>query len=106
MNEVPLKFSDSALIELKSLRERHGINDGRVIRVGVRGGGCAGQSFFLAFDFPEKEDHLFNISGWEVAISIQHSMYIIGMEIGFVDEGGSRGFVFSPLELKQGDGAP
>ena len=48
--ESPVQFNASAIEELQRLMQEDGFDQSQVLRVGVKGGGCSGLSYVLAFD--------------------------------------------------------
>ena len=67
----------------------------KVLRVGVKGGGCSGMSYILDFEYKTEKDEYFEIDGIPCIINPAHSIYLTDMEINW--EGGlsSRGFTFN-----------
>ena len=41
---------------------------GQALRVAVRGGGCSGFQYALAFDKPKDDDHVFEVDGVAVVV--------------------------------------
>ncbi len=93
--EAPVKFTDSAVNEIKRLMTEEGFDSNKKMRVGVKGGGCSGMTYLLEFDEAKENDIAFNIGGVECVIDKSHNMYLTGMTINW--EGGlnSRGFTFT-----------
>lgn len=93
--EAPVKFTESAVGEIKKLMEQEGFDTEKKMRVGVKGGGCSGMTYLLEFDEAKENDMVFNIGGIDCVIDKAHNMYLTGMTINW--EGGlnSRGFTFT-----------
>ncbi|MDX2003136.1 MAG: iron-sulfur cluster assembly accessory protein [Chitinophagales bacterium] len=93
--EAPVKFSKTALLEFKRLyAERNDpANDG--LRLGVKGGGCAGFSYIMGFDKQNELDQVFEVEGLKLYINKAHGIYLHGMEIDYRDGLDARGFVFN-----------
>jgi iron-sulfur cluster assembly protein len=64
------------------------------LRIGVKGGGCSGMSYLLAFDHIEENDNTYEIQGLPVVMNKAHVMYVLGMEIDWENGLNNRGFVF------------
>jgi len=85
----------SAAEKVKSLMEREG-KVGYALRLLVRGGGCAGFSYGLAFDNNRREDdHVVEKDGVQVYVDAGSAMYLEGSEIDFQDGLQGSGFVIN-----------
>ncbi|TVR78798.1 MAG: iron-sulfur cluster assembly accessory protein [Saprospirales bacterium] len=93
--EAPIKFTEGAVEQLNAIREEQGIPHSHGLRVGVKGGGCSGFSYILGFDEEKENDQVFDISGLKVLMQKSHGLYLLGMEIDFVDGLNNRGFSFN-----------
>ncbi|MBU3675102.1 MAG: iron-sulfur cluster assembly accessory protein [Solirubrobacteraceae bacterium] len=62
------------------------------LRVGVKGGGCSGFQYQLAFDEQRENDILFEDKGLKLLVDPQHLPYVDGSEIDFVDSLQGAGF--------------
>jgi iron-sulfur cluster assembly protein len=68
-----------------------------VLRVGVRGGGCSGLSYFMDFvDEPEEKDKLFEFDS-DVTLAVDRKSYLFlnGTEIHFSQSMMKTGFEFN-----------
>ena len=92
---APIKLTEGALRELKRIKTEQGIPDDHGLRIGVKGGGCAGFSYILGFDLPKENDQVHEIEGLKVFMQKAHGIYLIGMEIDWVDGLNNRGFSFN-----------
>ncbi|MEO7446470.1 MAG: iron-sulfur cluster assembly accessory protein [Ferruginibacter sp.] len=92
--DAPVSFTPSAATEIKRLLTLDE-NQGKMLRVGVKGGGCSGMTYLLDYTAPSETDQHFTIDGVPCIIDKGHALYLAGMEINW--EGGlnSRGFTFS-----------
>ena len=63
------------------------------LRVGVRGGGCSGFQYALAFDSPKEDDHRFENQGVAVVVDKTSMQFVFGSEVDWVD--GLQGAGFS-----------
>lgn len=89
----PVSFTASAASEIKRLMAEG--QDGKMLRVGVKGGGCSGMTYVLDFDSRKDNDELFEADGFSYIMDKSHGIYLLGMEVNW--EGGlnSRGFTFN-----------
>jgi iron-sulfur cluster assembly protein len=55
------------------------------LRVGVRGGGCSGFQYQLAFDEKREHDEVFEIKGLSLLVDQEALSYVDGSEIDYVD---------------------
>jgi iron-sulfur cluster assembly protein len=100
--EAPVTFSENALQELRSIYEKEKIAEKmQVLRVGVKGGGCSGLSYVLAFDAPTEFDQHFELGAIPMVMDKRHAIYLLGMHIDYQDGLNARGFVFSNPNAKQ-----
>jgi iron-sulfur cluster assembly protein len=93
--ETPIKLTESALVQLKKIKEDQNITEEHGLRVGVKGGGCSGFSYILGFDLPKDNDQIFEIGGVKIFLEKAHALYLVGMEIDWVDGLNNRGFSFN-----------
>ena len=91
---MPVNFTPQAIDEIKRLLNSDETPQGSVLRVGVKGGGCAGMTYILAFDKAEANDNHFEYEGIPMIMNKAHGMYLIGMQVDYQDGLNSRGFVF------------
>lgn len=66
----------------------------KVLRVGVKGGGCTGLTYVMGFENREEDDFEYSISGIRYVMKQAHEMYLSGMEINWDDGLNNRGFTF------------
>lgn len=91
----PVKFTETALKELKQLIYDKEVPEDFGVRVGVKGGGCSGMSYILGFDGKQDGDEEFFINDLRIFMSKAHGMYLLGMEVDYVNGLNNRGFIFS-----------
>lgn len=92
---TPVSFTASAVEELKRLMNEDGFDTTQVLRVGVKGGGCSGLSYVLAFDKAQEGDEHFTIEGIPCVMNPAHGLYLMGMEINWSTGLEARGFEFT-----------
>ena len=91
---IPIHISGLAAQEATHIMQHKNIPAGYALRIGVRGGGCVGHSFFLGFDTAKDGDDTYELDGLPVVIEKRHTMYLLGMHLDFEDGATARGFVF------------
>lgn len=64
----------------------------QALRVAVRGGGCSGFQYALAFDRIKDEDHVFEDRGVSVVVDKTSMQFVFGSEVDFVDGLQGAGF--------------
>ena len=94
-NDQPIKLTKEAVEQLEQIRKNQNIPESHGLRVGVKGGGCSGFSYILGFDEQKENDQTFEVNGLKVMMQKSHGLYLLGMEIDFVDGLNNRGFSFS-----------
>jgi iron-sulfur cluster assembly protein len=93
--EIPVKFTDTAILEIRRLFESRLAGSDKLLRVGVKGGGCSGLSYVLEMDVKTDRDEVFEVGGIPCIIDPAHSMYLFGMEIDWKNGLDARGFIFN-----------
>tara|TARA_Y100001973_G_C5079392_1_gene271702 strand:+ start:477 stop:797 length:321 start_codon:yes stop_codon:yes gene_type:complete len=68
----------------------------KALRVGVQGGGCSGFTYFLEFakDF-RKNDRELKQKGIDIVVDPKSFLYLMGMEIDYIDGLQGKGFKFN-----------
>ena len=90
----PVTISAKAAEEIRKIMQTKNIPADYSLRVGVRGGGCAGVTLLIGFDKKKESDLAYEVEGIPVLIDKKHTMYIIGKEVDFVEGVDARGFMF------------
>jgi len=100
----PITLTDGAVKQLKRIKEEQGLNPEQGLRVGVKGGGCSGFSYILGFDKQTEKDDIFEINGMKVLMEKSHAIYLLGIEIDWMDGLNNRGFTFNNPNAKESCG--
>ncbi len=95
IEEAPVKLTDGAVDQLKKIMQEQDVTDKHALRVGVKGGGCSGFSYILGFDEIKDDDEEFISNGLRVIMNKAHAIYLVGIEIDFLDGLQNRGFTFN-----------
>lgn len=93
--EIPLSLTKGAVEEIKRLSQANVDSSKTFLRVGVKGGGCAGFSYILEFDSKQEGDDEFEIDGVKIVMNIAHSLYLEGIEIDYQKGLNNRGFIYN-----------
>lgn len=91
---IPVKFSSTAVEEIKRLMSQEHFNKEEQLRIGVKGGGCSGMTYVLEFDTKQEKDIAFTFEGIPCIMNKGHEIYLDGMQIDWEPGLNSRGFVF------------
>lgn len=97
----PVQFTQNAIAELQRLKSELAGTDESYLRIGVKGGGCSGLSYLLAFDKKEEGDREYALEGISVVMNKAHVMYVLGMVIDWENGLNNRGFTFSNPNAKE-----
>ena len=82
--------------EIRKIKSDNSIPESHALRLGVKGGGCSGFTYVLAFDEkPREGDRVFSIEGLEVHVDPKSLLYLNGTILDFSDGLNGRGFVFN-----------
>jgi iron-sulfur cluster assembly accessory protein len=94
ITSAPVKFTASALTEIRRLIAEPGFDNSQTLRIGVKGGGCSGLSYVLGFDAKKEGDGEYEVEGVPFIMEKAHEMYLFGMEIDWENGLNNRGFTF------------
>ena len=97
----PVKLTAGAIVQLRRLREEQGVPEDFGLRVGVKGGGCSGFYYMLGFDELKEKDTVYEFEGIRILMDKAHALYLLGMEIDWLDGLNNRGFVFNNPNAKE-----
>jgi iron-sulfur cluster assembly accessory protein len=95
ITQTPVTLTANAIAELKRLMNEPGFDTAKVLRVGVKGGGCSGMTYVLGFDDKQAGDDEFTIDGVPCVMNAAHGIYLMGMQVDWQDGLNSRGFTFN-----------
>ncbi len=88
-------LSETAAVKVRELIESRP-NETGGLRVGVRGGGCSGFTYFLEFaEAANKGDREVDSHGVVLFVDPKSYLYLMGTEIDFVDGLNGSGFKFT-----------
>ena len=64
----------------------------QALRVAVRGGGCSGFQYALAFDQAKEDDHVFEVDGVAVIVDKVSMQFVFGSEVDYIEGLQGAGF--------------
>jgi iron-sulfur cluster assembly protein len=88
----PIKLTEKAAAKVMEMLAEQPDGAEQALRVAVRGGGCSGFQYALAFDAPKEDDHRFEHSGVSVVVDKVSMQFVFGSEIDWVDGLQGAGF--------------
>ncbi len=92
---TPINLTAGAVKQLLRIRNEQNVPEDHGLRVGVKGGGCSGFSYILGFDLQKDNDEVHEIAGLKVFMQKSHGIYLLGMEIDWLEGLNNRGFTFN-----------
>jgi iron-sulfur cluster assembly accessory protein len=85
-------LSDKAVAKIGELLGGQDDAEGQALRVAVRGGGCSGFQYALAFDRAKEDDHVFEVDGVAVVVDKTSMQFVFGSEVDYVEGLQGAGF--------------
>jgi iron-sulfur cluster assembly protein len=95
MTEAPnaaITLTDKAADKIRELQSGQDDPEGQALRVAVRGGGCSGFQYALAFDRANDDDHVFEDGGVSVVVDKVSMQFVFGSEVDYVEGLQGAGF--------------
>ena len=91
-----LQVTPSAVKRIRVILAKEGIStDEGGLRLGVKGGGCSGLSYAIAFDgHPRERDHIFTFDGVRVFVDPKSFVFLSGMTLDYEETLMRQGFNF------------
>lgn len=91
-----ITITEKASKEIKRIMEENKVPSDFGLRVGVKGGGCSGLTYFLGFDQSNREgDSIIESNGIKLFVDGKSLFYLTGTELDFSDGLNGKGFVFN-----------
>ncbi|MDH4070838.1 MAG: iron-sulfur cluster assembly accessory protein [Ignavibacteria bacterium] len=91
-----ITMTAKAAEQVRKLRSENKIPDSHGLRLGVKGGGCSGMTYVLAFDEqPGEKDHILELHNIRVFIDPKSLFFLSGTVLDFSDGLNGKGFVFN-----------
>ena len=88
-----ISITESAKNKIVSLMKADGLDESYFVRVGAKGGGCAGIQYFMEFNNEIKNiDQVFSDDGIKIVCDERSLMYLFGTELDYSDGLNGKGF--------------
>jgi iron-sulfur cluster assembly protein len=88
-------LSETAIKQVKQLKQSQNLPETVFLRMGVKGGGCSGLSYLLEFDSEQgPHDKEFEVDGIKVVVDRKSYLYLNGTTLDYVNQGLTGGFTF------------
>ncbi len=90
--ESAITLTDAAAGKIRELLGEDPEAAEQALRVAVRGGGCSGFQYALAFDEKKEDDHVFEEQGVAVVVDKVSMQFVFGSEVDYVEGLTGAGF--------------
>ena len=90
--EAAITLTDKAADKVRELLAGQEGAPEQALRVAVRGGGCSGFQYALAFDRKKDDDHVFEDRGVAVIVDKVSMQFVFGSEVDYVEGLQGAGF--------------
>jgi iron-sulfur cluster assembly protein len=87
-----ITLTDKAAEKIGELLGTQAEGNKQALRVAVRGGGCSGFQYALAFDQAKEDDHVFEVDGVAVVVDKVSMQFVFGSEVDYVEGLQGAGF--------------
>jgi iron-sulfur cluster assembly protein len=87
-----ITLSPKAVEKIGELLGGQSDGEGQALRVAVRGGGCSGFQYALAFDRAKEDDHVFEVDGVAVIVDKTSMQFVFGSEVDYIEGLQGAGF--------------
>ena len=90
-----ISVTDKTKNQISFLRSSEGYSEAHNLRVSVKGGGCSGLMYDIAFDDAiTPQDDVFEDKGVKVIVDKRSLLYLLGTTLEFSDGLNGKGFQF------------
>jgi iron-sulfur cluster assembly protein len=90
--QAAITLTDTAAEKIRDLLGGQQDSEPQALRVAVRGGGCSGFQYALAFDQVKSDDHVFEDRGVSVVVDKTSMQFVFGSEVDYVESLQGAGF--------------
>jgi iron-sulfur cluster assembly protein len=90
--EAAIKLTEKAAEKIGELLGGMEDSEQQALRVAVRGGGCSGFQYALAFDQRKDDDNVFEDRGVAVVVDKVSMQFVFGSEVDYVESLQGAGF--------------
>ncbi len=98
---MSIEITDAAVAAVKQAAEAEKAGEEVFLRVGVKGGGCSGLSYVLAFEREAREeDRIIEKDGVRLLLDPKSELYLAGTTLDYTSGLNGQGFVFQNPNAK------
>jgi iron-sulfur cluster assembly protein len=90
--QAAISLTEKAAGKIAELLGSQEESEGQALRVAVRGGGCSGFQYALAFDRTNEDDHVFEVGDVSVIVDRVSMQFVFGSEVDYVEGLQGAGF--------------
>ena len=90
--EAAITLTEKAAAKIGELLSTGADDESQALRVAVRGGGCSGFQYALAFDRVKDDDNVFEDRGVSVVVDKVSMQFVFGSEVDYVEGLQGAGF--------------
>jgi iron-sulfur cluster assembly protein len=90
--KAAITITDKAAEKIGELLGSQSDDSEQALRVAVRGGGCSGFQYALAFDKAKEDDHVFEVDGVSVVVDKVSMQFVFGSEVDYIEGLQGAGF--------------
>ncbi len=90
--DAAIILTDKAVEKIGELLGGQADSGDQALRVAVRGGGCSGFQYALAFDRPKEDDNVFEVDGVAVVVDKVSMQFVFGSQVDYVEGLQGAGF--------------
>lgn len=90
--QAAISLTDMAAGKIAELLSGQDDSEDQALRVAVRGGGCSGFQYALAFDRAKEDDHVFEVGDVSVIVDKVSMQFVFGSEVDYVEGLQGAGF--------------
>ncbi|MBS4028458.1 MAG: iron-sulfur cluster insertion protein ErpA [Ignavibacteriales bacterium] len=96
ISQEEIHLTEKAASQVQKVKAENNIPENHALRVGIKGGGCSGFSYVIAFDDVQKEkDIILEQHGVKIFVDPKSMFYLGGTILDFSDGLNGKGFVFN-----------
>jgi len=90
--QAAISLTEKAAGKIAELLGSQEGSEEQALRVAVRGGGCSGFQYALAFDRAKEDDHVFAVDDVSVVVDKASMQFVFGSEVDYVEGLQGAGF--------------
>jgi len=90
--QAAISLTETAASKIAELLSGQDDSEDQALRVAVRGGGCSGFQYALAFDRAKDDDHVFEVGDVSVIVDKVSMQFVFGSEVDYIEGLQGAGF--------------